>query len=65
MWQNVLQLPNQWKRVSKGEVIFCFGMFQSGLSNLPLQGFCRIVEQAGFESASVWIPKHTGRRGRS
>ena len=66
-WQNLLQLLHQWKTVSKGEVIFCFTSFQSGYWNPPdsirrLQGFCHIIKQAGFDSASVCIPKHTGRR---
>ena len=69
-WQNVLQLLHQWKRVSKGKVRFCFSSFQSRLWNPPdsiprLQGFCRIIEQAGFEPASIWIPKHIGCRGVS
>jgi hypothetical protein len=66
-WQNLLQLLHQWKRVSEGEVIFCFSSFQSAMSNPPdsiprLRGFCHIIEQAGFDSASVWIPKHTGHQ---
>ena len=69
-WQNVLQLLHQWKRVSKGEVIFCLSSFMSREWNLPdsilrFRGFCRIIEQAGFEYASIWIPKHIGRRGVS
>ena len=60
-WSSILQLLYQWKRVSKGEIIFSFSAFNrcrdQANAMLNLGGFCRVIQQAGFASASVWIPK--------